>query len=284
MPLYRASARPALIRNGPPSISSRSPWAASTGTTRTPFLLPDNYWGDLMSGAYAAIAVLLSLFGRMRTGRGQHIDISMQDVMYYNNYRAMMDRALGPIIGNVEKDLGRKPEAVLNSEDRMPFYGFFRSKDGKVAIVSLTPRQWKDLAGIIGRPEMAGDPRFSNLIAQIQNHKEAVALIEEWTSLHTSSEIISMLESKKIPCGIAYTSRQVNCDENLKERGMFRTVRHSLYGEIDVPGFPFKFSEYEGSLRMPAPGLGEHSRAILEERLGYSSAEVDALYRDRVIL
>jgi CoA:oxalate CoA-transferase len=248
------------------------------------FLLPNNYWGDLVTGAYAAIAVLTALIGRMQSGRGQLIDISMQDVMYYNNYRAMMDKALEPILPDVEKELGRNPKDVLNSSDRMPFYGFFRSKDGKVAIVSLTARQWKDLAGIIGRPELATDPKFSNLIVQIRNHDEAVALIEEWTSKHTSREIIDVLESTKIPCGIAYTSQQVNHDANLEMREMFQKIGHAQYGQIDIPGFPFKFSGSEQSLRMPAPGLGEHTRMILEQRLGYSSAEADELYKDKVVL
>ncbi len=248
------------------------------------FLMPDNFWGDLVTGAYAAISILLAVIHRMRTGRGQYIDISMQDVMYYNNYRAMMDKALGPIIAEVEKDLGRKPRDVLNSSDRMPFYGFFKAKDGKVAIVSLTARQWKDLAEIVGRPEMASDPRFSNILVQIQNHEEAVRLIEEWTAAHTSKEIISILERKRIPCGIAYTAAQVNNDENLKQREMFHKVHHEKYGDIDVPGFPFKFSETSGSIRIPAPGLGEHTRFILEQWLGYASDEVQELYKGGIIL
>jgi crotonobetainyl-CoA:carnitine CoA-transferase CaiB-like acyl-CoA transferase len=248
------------------------------------FLVPDNYWGDLMTGAYAAVSILLALIHRMKTGRGQYIDVSMQDVMYYNNYRAMMDKALEPIVADVEKRLGRKPQDVLNSSDRMPFYGFFKARDGKVAIVSLTARQWRDLSEIIGRPEMAEDPKFSNLIAQIHNHEEAVELIEEWTTGRTSQEIISILERKKIPCGIAYTSAQVNDDENLKQREMFRRVHHEKYGDIDIPGFPFKFSDASGSIRMPAPGLGEHSRFILEQWLGYTSEEVQALYGKGIIL
>jgi crotonobetainyl-CoA:carnitine CoA-transferase CaiB-like acyl-CoA transferase len=247
-------------------------------------LVPDNYWGDLMTGAYAAVSILLALIHRMKTGQGQYIDISMQDVMYYNNYRAMMDRALKPIVADVEKRLGRRPEDVLNSSDRMPFYGFFKAKDGKVAIVSLTARQWKDLTEIIGRPEMAEDPKFSDVIAQIHNHEEAVSLIEEWTMVHTSQEIISILESKKIPCGIAYTNAQVNEDENLKQRGMFKKVHHEKYGDIDIPGFPFKFSDASGSIRMPAPGLGEHSRFILEQWLGYAPEKVRELCDKKVVL
>jgi CoA:oxalate CoA-transferase len=248
------------------------------------FLLPDNYWGDLTSGAYAAIAVLLALIHKMKTGRGQYIDISMQDVMYYNNYRAMMDKALEPVIGGIEQKLGRNPKDVLNSPDRMPFYGFFKSKDGKVAIVSLTTRQWRDLTKIIGHPEMATDPKFNNIIVQIHNHHEAVRLIEEWTSLHESREIISILEEKKIPCGIAYTSAQVNNDENLKLREMFQRVRHSQFGDIDIPGFPFKLSDTAGSLRMPAPGLGEHTRLILGEWLGYSSEQIQELYEKKIVV
>ena len=248
------------------------------------YLMPSNYWGDLMSGAYAANATLLAFIHRMKTGRGQYIDMSMQDVMYFNNYRVMMDKALEPIVDKVEKELGRHPKDVLNSPDRMPFYGFFKSKDGKVAIVALTARQWKNLSEIIGHPEMATDPKFNNLIAQIHNHDEAVSLIEKWTTRHKSQEIIKILERKKIPCGIAYTSAQVNQDENLKQREMFRKISHKQFGDIDIPGFPFKFSETEGSLRMPAPGLGEHSRFILEEWLGYSPEEVNKLYNSKIII
>ncbi len=247
-------------------------------------VVPDNYWGDLMTGAYAAVSILLAMIHRMRTGQGQYIDISMQDVMYYNNYRAMMDKALKPIVGEVEKRLGRKPEDVLNSSDRMPFYGFFKAKDGKVAIVSLTTRQWKDLTEIIGHPEMAVDPRFSDIVAQIHNHEEAVSLIEEWTTVHSTKEIISILERKKVPCGIAYTNAQVNDDENLRQRGMFQKVHHKKYGDIDIPGFPFKFSDASGSIRMPAPGLGEHSRLILEQWLGYGPEKVQELCDKGVVL
>jgi len=248
------------------------------------FLMPDNFWGDLVTGAYATISILFALIHKMKTGQGQCIDISMQDVMYYNNYRAMMDKALEPIMAQVEKRLGRKPKDVLNSSDRMPFYGFFKAKDGKVAIVSLTARQWKDLVETIGRPEMASDPKFSNLLTQIHNHEEAVSLIEKWTAAHTSQEIISILESKKIPCGIAYTTSQVNEDENLKQRGMFGRVYHEKYGNIDIPGFPFKFSDTSGTIRMPAPGLGEHNRLILEQWLGYTSDEVQKLYNKGTIV
>ncbi len=248
------------------------------------FLMPDNFWGDLVTGAYAAISILLALIHRAKTGRGQYIDISMQDVMYYNNYRAMMDKAIEPIMAQVEENLGRKPKDVLNSSDRMPFYGFFRAKDGKVTIVALTDRQWKDLAEIVGRPEMISDPRFSNLLVRIHNHEEAVRLIEEWTSTHTSQETISILESKRIPCGIAYTVAQVNKDENLRQREMFQKVRHEKYGDVDIPGFPFKLSESWGSIRMPAPGLGEHSRLILEQWLGYTPDEVQDLCKKGIVL
>lgn len=248
------------------------------------YLMPANYWGDLMAGAYAANATLLALIHKMKTGQGQYIDLSMQDVMYFNNYRALMDKALGNVAKDIEKRLGRKPEEVMNSSDRMPFYGFFKSKDGKVAIVSVTARQWKALAEVIGRQEMITDPKFNNLISQIHNHKEAVALIEEWTSRHTSQEIIKTLEDKKIPCGIAYSNEQVNRDENLKARGMFQKVHHRQFGDIDIPGFPYKFSQAQGSIRLPAPALGEHSRFILEKWLGYTAQEVENLFTAKVII
>jgi len=245
---------------------------------------PTNHWADFMSGAYAALAALLALIHRMNTGEGQYIDLSMQDVLYYNNYRALVNKAMEPILADVEKALDRKPEDVLNSSDRMPFYGFFKAKDGKVAIVAITPRQWQDLAEVMERPDLVGDPRFADLIVQVHNHKEAVAIIDEWTSQRSSAEIIALLEAKKIPCGMAYTLDEVNQDENLRRRGMFQCVHHPTLGDIDVPGVPFGFSKTPGSIRMPAPGLGEHNRFVLENWLSLSHEEISALEAEGVVV
>ena len=245
--------------------------------------LPSNYWADLMSGAYAANAALLALIHRMKTGEGGHVDISMQDVLYSNNYRAMVDKCMAPVMPAIEKTLGRKPRDVLNSDDRMPFYGFFKTKDGKVAIVSLTGRQWRALAEIIESPELAADPRFNSIIGQIHNHNEAVGIIEQWTSRHASQEIIRLLEAKKIPCGIAYTLDQVNLDENLGARGMFAHVKHARFGDVDVPGIPYHFSQVSGDIRMPGPDLGEHNELILSQWLGYSRDAIETLRTAGVI-
>jgi crotonobetainyl-CoA:carnitine CoA-transferase CaiB-like acyl-CoA transferase len=244
---------------------------------------PTNHWADMITGAYAAIAILLALIHRMKTGQGQFIDISMQDVLYFNNYRAIMDKGLWPVMDKIKGTLGRRLDDVLNSEDRMPFYGFFKSSDGKVAIVAITQRQWRDLVQTVGHPEMADDPRFSNIIAQIHNHDEAVRLIEEWTSLHTSKEIVDTLEDRKMPCGIAYTVEEVIEDDNLRQRGMFETVHHKRYGDIDVPGIPYKFSKIPGSIRMPGPDLREHNHYILNKWLGYNEEEINQLQEKGVI-
>jgi crotonobetainyl-CoA:carnitine CoA-transferase CaiB-like acyl-CoA transferase len=238
---------------------------------------PSNHWGDLVSGGYAALAACMALIHRMKTGQGQFIDLSMQDVLYFNNYRAMIDRAMAPIVDQATQMLGRKPAEVLNSKDRMPFYGFFKASDGKVAIVSVTPRQWRDLAEIVEHPELATDPRFNNLIVQVNNHDEAVALIEDWTCRHTSAEIVQLMENKKIPCGIAYSVDQVNDDDNLRVRGMFQTVEHARYGAIDIPGIPYHFSDTPGKITRPAPELGEHNRLLLEQWLGYNGEEIGRL-------
>jgi crotonobetainyl-CoA:carnitine CoA-transferase CaiB-like acyl-CoA transferase len=244
---------------------------------------PSNYWGDLMSGAYAAIAALMAIIHRMKTGLGQNVDISMQDVLYFNNYRAMVDRAMGPVMSQVEQTLGREPRDVLNSADRMPFYGFFRTRGHKVAIVALTPRQWKDLAETVGNPGMATEPRFNNLLAQIRHHREAVEIIEAWTSNRDAAEVMAALEARKIPCGQAYSIEEVNRDANLGLRGMFSRVHHGVFGGIDVPGIPYHFGLSPGSVRFPAPGLGEHTELILREWLAYADDEIEGLRRAGVI-
>jgi crotonobetainyl-CoA:carnitine CoA-transferase CaiB-like acyl-CoA transferase len=244
---------------------------------------PTNHWADMMTGAYAALGALMGLVHRMNTGEGQFVDISMQDVLYFNNYRATVQRAMGPILGDVERTLGRKPEDVLNSSDRMPFYGFFKARDGMVAIVAMTPRQWKDLTRIIGHPDMAEDPRFSNMVLQIHNHQEAVDRIDRWTSERSSKEIIAVLEESKIPCGVAYGLDEVNEDENLRDRGMFASVHHPEFGKVDVPGVPIQFSRTPGAVRFAAPDLGQHNEFILKKWLGCSAAEIQKLREDGAI-
>jgi crotonobetainyl-CoA:carnitine CoA-transferase CaiB-like acyl-CoA transferase len=245
---------------------------------------PTNHWADFMSGAYGALAALLALIHRLHTGQGQFVDVSMQDVLYFNNYRAMTNKALGQAgRADLEKTLGRRPEDVLNSADRMPFYGFFKSADGKVAIVAMTPRQWKDLSETVGRPDLAIDPRFSNILAQIHHHQEAVVIIEDWTANRSSKEILDLLERKKIPCGIAYGIEEVNRDANLDARGMFESVQHKTLGPIEIPGIPYRFSKSPGNISRPAPDLGEHNLEILSGWLGYNDEKIKRLIEEGVI-
>ena len=130
---------------------------------------------------------------------------------------------------------------------------------------------------------MASDPRFSNILVQIHNHGEAVGRIDEWTSRHSSEKVIERLEAKKIPCGIAYDLDQVTNDEQLKERGMFERVADPKYGQVDVPGIPYRFSRTPGRVESPAPGLGEHNGLILEKWLGCSREEIKALGRAGIL-
>ena len=244
---------------------------------------PANYWADLVSGAYGANAVLIALVHRLRSGEGQFIDISMQDVLYSNNYRAMVNRCMAPVMSDVVERLGREPSDVLNSGDRMPFYGFFKAQKGKVAIVAITSRQWRSLAEVVGAPELVQDERFSSLIAQIHHHEEAVRLIESWTIRRDAGDILRLLDGANIPCGIAYDIDQVNEDPNLASRGMFASADHSVFGELALPGIPYHFSRTPGRISMAGPSLGEHNEHILREWLGYGDEEIASLRTERVI-
>jgi formyl-CoA transferase len=209
--------------------------------------------------------------------------MSMQDVLYFCNYRAMQDRAIGASMDDASRTLGRMPKDVLNSDDRMPFYGFFKTTDGKVAMVAITGRQWADVADIVGRPELKDDPKFNNLISQIHHHNEIVDMVEAWTSARSSAEVLEAFEKRKVPCGIAYTSEQVNHDENLKMRGMLSKVMHPDFGEVDIPGIPYKFTEISGSIRMAGPKLGEHNQLIMKDWLGYADDEINGLKQKGII-
>ena len=246
---------------------------------------PANYWGDFVSGSYAAMAACMALIHRLRTGEGQYVDISMQDVLYFNNYRAMMDKAMAPIMEDATRTLGRRPSEVLNSKDRMPFYGFFKTTERQGGHRGhYPPPMARPRRGV--RPSRAGE-RSALLQPDHPDQSSrrggrAHRRVDEPT--YIGRDRPETREARKIPCGIAYSVDQVNADDHLRERGMFQTVDHAQFGSIDVPGIPYHFSSTPGKIRRPAPGLGEHNRVLLTDWLGYTADEITRLQSAKVIL
>ena len=242
---------------------------------------PGVFFGDLVSGAYAAIGILAALRKRDATGEGSHVDISMQDVMYFHNFWALADRANEPDKDEISNLLGRDLVSFLTDHEHpMPFWNSYKAKDGYIVIVALTDSQWARLADIIGRPELADDERFNNLVARIRNADEGVKIISEWIADKTVAEVEEELVKRRIPCGKVKSFDELLSDPQLAARGMLAKVRHPRFGKVDSCGFPIKISGTDTQPKEGCPELGEHTEKVLKELLGYDDERI-AMLRDR---
>jgi CoA:oxalate CoA-transferase len=243
---------------------------ASSGimdATGMPDRPPPVLFADLLSGAHAAMAIGFALFQRERTGVGTHIDLSMQDVMYAQHFHAHNTRALGDDEEQVRAILGRDLSDILSSpDDPLPFWAVYVTRDNeKVALVALTDGHWERLMRAMGRIDLVDDARFSSFPARVKNAREGRTLVEAWTRVQTSEELIETLVGAGIPCARVADTKSVNDDENLRTRGMLRAVTHARLGEIPVPGSVVVVGARRREELLPHPDLGEHTDTVLRE-------------------
>jgi CoA:oxalate CoA-transferase len=244
---------------------------------------PGVFFGDLVSGAYAAFAILAALRWRDATGEGQIIDVPMQDVMYFHDFQSMQMRAIEPVKDKVKDALGGDFLELFGSDEGMPFWNSYKAKDGYIAVVFLTDRQWGIMADLIGRPELKTDPRFSNLFARIANRDEVQEVVREWMETKTVAELDKILDEHRIPCGIVATADMVNQDDSLKAHDMLTSAPDTEYGEIASPGIPVKMSASPGRITSSAPRLGQHNLEIYSKYLKLDAKDLEELKKEGVI-
>ncbi len=249
---------------------------------RTPNRSPGVFFGDLVSGAYAAIGILTALRHRDRTGEGQLVDISMQDVMYFHNFRAFQVR-MQKDIEKIKQAMGGTFEDLFTGDKGLPFWKPYKAKDGYVAVVFLTDRQWEAMCEIIGKPEYKDDPRFTNLIQRVKNREVIRDELESWMEGRSAEEIESALDEHRIPCGRVLEVEEVNQDKNLESRGMIVEVDVGDGHTVPLPGIPIKLSGSPGNIRSGAPGVGEHNLEVYGGYLGLSESDLQGLKDKGVI-
>lgn len=230
---------------------------------------------DVSSGVHAFGAVAAALFHRSRTGRGQWIDVAMVDALYHChelNVQAYANSggAYVPLRG------GSQHPATGP-------YGIYRGPQGWIAVLVLE-RQWPGMAEALGRPELVSDPRFATGALRGQNRAELTRIVESWMqSFPSDAAVLEALERHRVPAAPVLSVADTVSHPYFEAREMIRRVPDRILGEVTIPGFPLKFSEFPELAELHAPLLGEHNAAVLREYLQLDEARIADLFARGVL-
>jgi CoA:oxalate CoA-transferase len=224
---------------------------------------------DVVSGVHAFGAISAALFHRLRTGRGQWIDISMVDSLYHTHEANVQAYA--------NSGGAYVPMRAGSQHPLVGPYGIYRGPQGWIAILVLD-RQWPGMVEALGRRELLTDPRFSTGALRGQNRAEMTQILESWMkTFQTDAEVLDTLERHRVPAAPVLSVADTVTHPYFAARDMIRRVPDRLLGDVTIPGFPLKFSAFPELPTLTAPLLGEHNAVILKEYLGFDDARLQAL-------
>jgi formyl-CoA transferase len=248
---------------------------ALTGFPGSPPLKPGPTIGDTGTGMHAAIGVLAAYIQRERTGKGQKVEVAMQDAVM--NFCRVPNMATyitkKPIVRNGNRLAGGGPADI---------YKCAGGEDDYVFILCTNREMFESLCGAIGKPELAHDPRFRETRDRAKNIEAMTAIINQWTGERSKHEVMQILGEAGVPCGKVLNSVELLEDPHLRERGMVVTINHPVRGEFTMPGCPVKLEDSPVEVES-APLLGQNNTEIYSEYLGLKGSELDQLKAQGVI-
>jgi CoA:oxalate CoA-transferase len=222
--------------------------------------------GDIASGMNAAYAIMLALFERASTGRGQYIDVSMYDTIIGLAERSVTAYSLTQTV----LERGREPY--------MAPWGPFECRDGWVALIVATERDWGRFCEAIGRSDLVSHEGATSGPARAANMGGWLGeIIGDWFRGRTKAEAVELLLAAGLPVGPVQDARDIYDCPHVEARQMLIDVADPILDSVRLVGPPFKMSGSPAPLTAAAPLLGEHTAEILRETLGYSDQRVTAL-------
>ena len=234
--------------------------------------------GDSGTGMHLAIAVLAALVQRERTGRGQLVEVAMQEaVLNLTRVKFTPTLATGkPLQRSGNRSLsGAYADLLRCAGDGPDDYVY-------VMLAADQPEAFGALLRVIGREELLDDARFASPAARVQNAAALAEVIEAWTRERDKREVMKAFAGVGIPCGAVLNTAEVLEDAHLRERGMVAEIEHPTRGRYPTVGCPLRLSDSPVELR-PAPLLGEQTEEVLTTLAGCTPEDVERFRREQVI-
>lgn len=221
---------------------------------------------DVVSGMYATQGIMLALFARERTGRGQHVDVSMFDGQV----------SLLTYLATAQLNTGVTPGRLGNRHLSVAPYSTFAAQDGHLNLAVANQKLWKRFCDLLARPDLLADPRFETNASRVEHNDALEAAIAPALAERTVEAWLAAFEAAGIPAGPVLTVDQVLAHPQLAARDMIVEMEHPEAGTVRATGVPLQLSETPGRARTAPPTLGADTDAVLAE-IGYDAAQIAAL-------
>ena len=232
--------------NRPATEFTLQAWCGSTaarGTPDQPPIAAGGRLGEWLGGAYAAVAALTAYHGARRSGRGEHLDLSLLEVMALT---------MAPNT-SVWESLAGQPSQFTRT---LEIPSIVRAADGHVGFCTITGQQWRDFLLLIERPDLIDDAELARWDERVRRCAEVTGMIEAWTLRHSVAEIVERAARLRVPVGAIGTGETVPRFDHFLARGAF--VQHPG-AEFVQPRPPYRLSAAPLRPLSPAPQLGEHA-------------------------
>lgn len=236
---------------------------------------PGGAYAEPVAGLAAAGAVALALWHRRRAGEGQRVDVSRWETMVGLIGEYMVGYSMNR----------RLPQPVGNRHSSMAPHGCYRSAgdDQWVTIAVGDDEQFAALCRAMGRPELANDTRFADVVSRYKNQEELDSIVVEWTRRLAPQAVTQALQAAGVAAAPVFGVPALFDDPHLRARGFWESVSHPEAGTWDVDGVPWRLSRSSAHIRLPAPRFGEHNDYVLRGLMGVSEEEIRELAEARVI-
>jgi crotonobetainyl-CoA:carnitine CoA-transferase CaiB-like acyl-CoA transferase len=229
--------------------------------------------GDSLAATFACVGALAALEARHKTGRGQIVDSAI-----YEAVLAMMESLIPEyqLAGFVRERSGSVLANVAPSN-------IYETSDGMIIVAANQDSVFARLAEVMGKPELASDPRFKDHHARGANQVLLDDMINDWSRNHSSAELQALCDAGGVPCGPLYRAPEMLKDPHYKAREAIVSVDHPHFGAMLMQSVFPKLSMTPGKVRWAGHALGEDNDYVWLEKLGMKPAEYDALKKSGVI-
>ncbi|MFQ5981878.1 MAG: CaiB/BaiF CoA transferase family protein [Woeseiaceae bacterium] len=223
---------------------------------------------DIMAGMYAATAVLAALAERERSGRGQTIDVPLFD----SQVAWLANQAMNYLL------TGTAPGRLGSAHPNIVPYQAFQTADGYLMLAVGNDRQFADCCEILGRADVADNPKFSTNAARIEHRDELIGIIAERLIEETGKHWLERFAARQIAAGPINDLAEVFADPVVAERQIVRELQHAQVGVVPSVANPVRFSDTPVEYRLAPPLLGQHTVEVLKDMLEYSDEQIAKLY------